>query len=78
MIKYFCDRCNSEMSAYTYNNSAYAIQIRTKGSINDGGSVALSEKDPFCICSSCYADFRNFICGKAVRGITNNKKEENS
>ena len=75
MIKYFCDRCNSEMSAYAYNNSAYAIQIRTKGSMDDG--IELSEKDPFCICSSCYADFRNFIYGKAVRGI-NNKKEENS
>lgn len=77
MIKYFCDRCNAEMSAYAYNNSAYAIQIRTKGSINDG-SVDLSEKDPYCICTNCYVDFRNFIYGKAVRGITNNKKEENS
>ena len=65
------------MSAYAYNNSAYAIQIRTKGSINDGESVDLSEKDSFCICSSCYADFINLISEKAVRGIANNKKEEN-
>ena len=55
MIKYFCDRCQKELSSYEYEEEAITVSLLSK-----------TDTDAFCIkklCSKCETELLKFLKG---------------
>jgi hypothetical protein len=59
MIKFFCDRCGSELTEYEYNNSCTTISK----------AVAFDEQYSYKLCGFCTAQFTKFLSGEEVKRV---------
>lgn len=60
MIKYYCDRCQKELSSYEYEEEAITVSLLSK-----------TDTDALCIkklCSKCEAELINFLKGDKNNG----------
>ena len=64
MIKYFCDRCGYELTAYEYENHCTTISKE----------VALEEPYRYKLCGLCTAQFKKFISGEEVKRVVQIKE----
>ena len=65
MIKYFCDRCDCELTAYEYENSCTTI---SKDIASDG-------RYSYKLCGFCTAQFTKFISGEEVKRVEKVKEK---
>lgn len=65
MIKYFCDRCGCELTAYEYENSCTTISK----------DVALDKQYSYKLCGECTAQFGRFISGEEVKRVVQIKEK---
>ena len=59
MIKYYCDRCGREMTAYEYENSCTTISK----------DIAFDGRYSYKLCGMCTAQFGRFISGEEVKRV---------
>ena len=65
MIKYFCDRCGCELTAYEYENQCTTISK----------DVALDKQYQYKLCGFCTAQFTKFISGEEVKRVVQTKEK---